>query len=47
MDLTFADFGIAPPSAPAVVSVEDRGVMEVMLIFVKTGGFEGYRPAEE
>jgi polyisoprenoid-binding protein YceI len=35
LTIDFADYGITPPRAPAVLSVEDRGVMELQLIFQK------------
>ncbi|MSQ36107.1 MAG: YceI family protein [Dehalococcoidia bacterium] len=31
--IRFADFGIAPPRAPIVLSVEDHGVIELQLVF--------------
>jgi hypothetical protein len=34
-DITFADFDIARPSSAVVLSVEDRGQMEVQLFFTK------------
>jgi len=33
LDIAFADFNIAPPSAASVLSVEDRGVLELQLVF--------------
>jgi polyisoprenoid-binding protein YceI len=33
MDIAFADFGIARPASAAVLSIEDRGVMELQLVF--------------
>jgi polyisoprenoid-binding protein YceI len=33
-EVAFADYGIAPPRAPAVLSVEDRGILELQLVFV-------------
>ena len=33
LEIRFADFGIAPPRAASVLSVEDRGVMELQLVF--------------
>lgn len=33
LEIEFADYDIRPPSAPIVVSVEDRGIMEFQLIF--------------
>jgi polyisoprenoid-binding protein YceI len=33
MEIRFADFGIAPPTALSVLSVEDRGIMELQLVF--------------
>jgi hypothetical protein len=35
VDIVFADFDVAVPSAPAVVSAEDNGVLEVQLLLVK------------
>lgn len=32
--IVFADYGISPPRAPAVLSVEDRGILELQLVFV-------------
>jgi polyisoprenoid-binding protein YceI len=32
-DLAFADFNITPPKAASVLSVEDRGVLELQLVF--------------
>ena len=32
----FADYGIDPPSAPAVASVEDNGTIEIQLFFSRT-----------
>jgi polyisoprenoid-binding protein YceI len=36
LDIRFADYGIAQPSSLAVLSVEDRGTMELQLIFEKS-----------
>ena len=33
MDILMSDFGITPPSAPVVASIEDQGIMELSLIF--------------
>jgi polyisoprenoid-binding protein YceI len=33
MDIAFADFNITPPSAASVLSVEDRGLLELQLVF--------------
>ncbi|MEO1063034.1 MAG: YceI family protein [Actinomycetota bacterium] len=33
LDLVFADYGVAVPSAAIIVSVEDHGVMELQLLF--------------
>lgn len=33
LDIRFADFGIAQPTSMAVLSIEDRGVMELQLVF--------------
>jgi len=35
LEVAFADYGIATPRAAAVLSVEDRGLMEVQLFFTK------------
>ncbi len=35
MDIVMSNFGIEPPSAPLVASIEDQGVMELSLIFVR------------
>jgi polyisoprenoid-binding protein YceI len=35
-DITFADFNITKPSSAAVLSVEDKGIMEVQLFFTKS-----------
>ena len=35
-DITFADFGIQKPSSAAVLSIEDKGQMEVQLFFTKS-----------
>ena len=35
LEIPFADFGINKPSAAAVLSVDDKGVMEVQLFFTK------------
>jgi polyisoprenoid-binding protein YceI len=35
LDIAFADFGIVPPDIASVLSVEDHGVLEVQLFFVK------------
>ena len=32
-EIEFADYGIDRPTAPLVLSVEDRGVMELQLVF--------------
>ncbi len=34
-DVTFSDFGVTAPTAPIVVSVEDNGIMEFQLLFVR------------
>lgn len=36
IDLVFADFDVAVPSAPAVLSAEDHGIMEMQLLFRRT-----------
>ena len=36
MDIVMSDFGIEPPSAPLVASIEDRGIMELSLVFVRS-----------
>ncbi len=33
MDIVMSDFGITPPSAPVVASIEDQGIMEFSLVF--------------
>jgi polyisoprenoid-binding protein YceI len=33
LDITFADFGIKQPTSPAVLGVEDHGLLELQLIF--------------
>ena len=33
--ITFADFGVAVPTAPIVVSVEDTGILEVQLLLTR------------
>ncbi len=33
IEIVFADFNIAKPSAPRVLSIEDRGIMELQLFF--------------
>jgi polyisoprenoid-binding protein YceI len=33
LEIRFADFGIAPPRAASVLSVEDRGILELQLVF--------------
>lgn len=35
-DVVFADYGVTPPSAPVVVSLEDFGVIEFQLFLVKS-----------
>ena len=35
LDLVFADYGVAVPTAPVVVSAEDNGVLEVQILLVK------------
>ncbi len=35
LPILFADYGITPPSAAIVLSVEDNGVMEFQLVFVR------------
>ncbi|MGH2600685.1 MAG: YceI family protein, partial [Dehalococcoidia bacterium] len=35
LDIRFADYGIAQPRSLAVLSVEDRGTLELQLIFEK------------
>ena len=34
-EVVFADYGITAPTAPIVVSVEDHGIMEFQLIFIR------------
>ena len=34
-DLVWADFGVTPPSAPIVASVEDEGIVEFQLLLTK------------
>lgn len=36
LDLSFADYGVSPPTAPIVLSVEDHGVLEVQVLLVKS-----------
>ncbi len=36
MDIVMSDYGIEPPSAPLVASIEDQGVMELSLVFVRS-----------
>ena len=36
VDITFADWGVAVPTSPAVVSVEDHGPLELQLIFTRS-----------
>ena len=33
LEIEFADYDIVAPTAPIVVSVEDRGIMEFQLVF--------------
>jgi polyisoprenoid-binding protein YceI len=33
LEIRFADYGIAPPRAASVLSVEDRGILELQLVF--------------
>ncbi len=35
MKIVMSDFGIEPPSAPLVASIEDEGIMELSLVFVR------------
>jgi polyisoprenoid-binding protein YceI len=37
LDITLADYNIAKPRAPSVVSVEDSGVLELQLYFERAG----------
>jgi polyisoprenoid-binding protein YceI len=37
LDVTLADYGIEPPSAPVVASVDDHGVLELQLFLSRTG----------
>lgn len=37
LDVVFSDFGVTAPSAPIVVSVDDRGQMELQLFFSGAG----------
>lgn len=37
LDVTFADYGIETPTAPAVVSVEDAGIVELQLFLTRSG----------
>ena len=36
VNITFADWDVAVPSSPAVVSVEDNGPLELQLIFARS-----------
>jgi polyisoprenoid-binding protein YceI len=36
-DVAFSDYGVTAPTAPVVASVDDHGVIEVQLYFVKQG----------
>jgi polyisoprenoid-binding protein YceI len=36
LPVTFADYGVTPPSAPIVVSVADNGVVEFQLLFTRS-----------
>ena len=36
MNIVMSDFGIEPPSAPLVASIEDEGIMELSLVFVRS-----------
>ncbi len=36
VDIVFADYGVTPPSAPVVLSVDDEGVLELQLLFSPT-----------
>lgn len=36
VEVAFSDFGVTAPSAPIVVSVEDRGVLEMQLLLRRT-----------
>lgn len=35
VELVFADYGVTVPSSPIVLSVEDRGILEVQLLLVR------------
>ncbi len=35
LDIVFADYGVAVPESPAVVSAEDNGVLELQLLLVR------------
>jgi len=35
LETVFADYGVEAPTAPIVVSVEDRGIIEVQLLFAR------------
>ncbi len=35
--ITFADYGVVPPSAPIVVSIADSGLVELQLFFSRNG----------
>jgi polyisoprenoid-binding protein YceI len=37
LDVVFSDFGVTVPSAPIVLSVDDRGQMELQLFFSRAG----------
>ena len=36
-DIALAAFGIEPPSAPVVASVDDHGTLELQLVFSRAG----------
>jgi hypothetical protein len=35
-EIVFSDFDVEVPSAPVVVSADDRGVLELQLLFVRS-----------
>lgn len=35
LDLTFSDYGVQVPTSPTVLSVDDRGILEVQLLLVR------------
>ncbi len=37
LPIVFADYGIAQPQSPILVSIEDNGIMELQLFFVREG----------